>query len=132
VRVDVVLAAEVSDRVDRLRRGERQAHRLLAAADLLQRPELGPPAEHEAAVATARPAAANVRLHEDDVERRVVLLEADRGPEAGVAAADDADVGALLALQPGRVFGSLQSLFQPEASHAPTVVDSGVRENDAT
>ena len=47
----------------------------------------------EAAVAAARPGAAAFRLEQDDVRRRVSLLDRERGPQAGEAAADDADVG---------------------------------------
>jgi hypothetical protein len=46
----------------------------------------------EAAVAAARAPAALLRFEEDDVEPRVALLQGERGPEAGVAAADDGDV----------------------------------------
>ena len=75
--------------------------------------------KHEAAVAAARAAAADVALDEHDVERRVVLLEPQRGPQARVAAADDADVGLLVALEARRVLlGAAERLLQPQASHA--------------
>ena len=56
-------------------------------------PDAGPVAVQEAAVAAARPGAAAFRLEQDDVRRRVSLLDRERGPQAGEAAADDADVG---------------------------------------
>src|SRR5205085_2587439 len=99
--------------------GPRQPDRLLASDHLLQRPELRPPAEDEAAVAAARAAAADVGLDQRDVDRRVELLQAERRPEAGEAAADDADVGALVALEAWRVLLPGESLFQPQAAHGP-------------
>src|SRR5207244_9045287 len=68
VRIDPVLGAERADPVHRLGGRTREPHGLLAGADFLQRAELGPPAEHEAAVPPARAAAADVRLDERDVE----------------------------------------------------------------
>src|SRR5207249_2462167 len=118
-----VIAAERADLVDGLGRGAREPQRLLAAAYLLERPELRPPAEDEAAVAAARAAAADVGLDDRDVQRRIVLLQAERGPETGIAAAHDADVGALLALEPGSVLSPGQRLLEPEASHGSTVLD---------
>src|SRR5437868_2943415 len=56
-------------------------------------PDAGPVGVQEAAVAAARPGAAAFRLEQDDVRRRVSLLDRERGPQAGEAAADDADVG---------------------------------------
>ena len=56
--------------------------------ELLQSPE----ASAEAAVAPARPTAADVALDHDDVEARLELEQAMRGPQPGVAAADDQDV----------------------------------------
>jgi hypothetical protein len=47
----------------------------------------------EAAVPPARAAAARLGLEHDHVESRVALLQGQRGPEPGVAAADDRDVG---------------------------------------
>src|SRR6185503_18567212 len=55
--------------------------------------QVRPVAVAEPAVAPARPAAALVGLEHDHVERRLALLQRERGPEAGVAAADNRDVG---------------------------------------
>ena len=52
-----------------------------------------PPAVDEAAVAPARPAAADVLLEHDDPRVRRPLEDELGGPHAGVAAADDHDVG---------------------------------------
>jgi hypothetical protein len=54
---------------------------------------MAPVAVAEAAVAPARAAAALVRLEDDNVEVGVALPQRKRGPEAGVAAPDDRDVG---------------------------------------
>src|SRR5438093_4490945 len=48
---------------------------------------------HEPAVATARPPAADVLLQQDDVDARIALLQEVGRPHAGVAAAQDHDVG---------------------------------------
>ena len=123
VRVDAVLAR----RSCRSRRRPSSAARAIAsapsrAAQLDERGELGPPGEHEAAVAPARAAAADVLLEHDDVAGRLALLDADRRPEAGVAAAHDRDVGAGGALE--RRGGGLvrrERLVEPERAmrHGP-------------
>ena len=62
-------------------------------AEALSHPrQVRPVAVAEAAVAAARPAAALVGLEDDDVERRLPLLQRERGPEARETAADDGDV----------------------------------------
>ena len=119
VRVDAVRGAEAADRLDGSCRGAAEPQRLLGSDDVLELRELRPPGEHEAAVAAARTAAADVALDEHDVERRIVLLERDRGPEARVAAAHDAHVGLLVALEARRVLvGAAERLLQPQAPHA--------------
>ena len=100
----------------------RQRERALGAAQLHERAELGPPGDREAAVAAARAAAADVLLEHDDIARRLPLLDADRRPEAGVAAAHDRDVGARGALE--RRGGGLvgrERLVEPERAvgHGP-------------
>src|SRR2546425_481219 len=121
-RTPAAIATRLRPRASLDRRG-REPHGLVGSADLLQRPELRPPAEHEATVPAARSSTAHVGLDEDDVQRWIVLLQSDRGPEAREAAADDADVGALLALESRRVLGSDERLLEPEAPHEATVVD---------
>ena len=122
VRVDAVLLAERADLVDGLLAGVRERERPLGAAELDERAELGPPGDREAAVAAARAAAADVLLEHDDVARRLALLDADRRPEPGVAAAHDRDVGARGALE--RRCGGLvgrEGLVEPERAmrHGP-------------
>src|SRR5439155_19962485 len=78
--------------------------------------ELRPPGRAEAAVAAAGPAAADVRLDDDDVAARLELLGPKRRPEPGVAAADDADVRGLRPLKRGagsRILGG-ERLLEPE------------------
>src|ERR671936_675182 len=58
-----------------------------------------PVAVHEAAVPAARPRAAAVGFQHDEACRRLTFVQGERRPEAGVAAADDADVGGLVSLQ---------------------------------
>jgi hypothetical protein len=50
-------------------------------------------AEDPAAVASRSAESCRLRLEDDDVERRVGAAQLVGGPQAGVAAADDADVG---------------------------------------
>src|SRR6185369_13991012 len=54
--------------------------------------QLVPPAGDEAAVPPRRAAAADVALDDDDAQGWLELTQADRGPEPGVAAAEDRDV----------------------------------------
>jgi len=53
----------------------------------------------ESAVAAARAAPTLAGLEQDDVERRLALLQGKRRPEPGVAAADDRDVGVGVAVE---------------------------------
>src|SRR5262249_41637160 len=97
VGVDAVLPAELPDLGDGCRSRLREAESLFFAADFDQGVELGPPAEGESAVASAGAAAADVGLQEHDVDRRIEFLDPQSRPETGVAAADDAYVGAMRA-----------------------------------
>ena len=99
VRVDPVLARRTRRSRPRPPRGTRELERAVAAAELDERAQLGPPREREAAVAPARAAAADVLLEHDDIARGLALLDADGRPEAGVAAAHDGDVGARRAFE---------------------------------
>src|SRR5664279_73607 len=115
VRVDPVLGAEGADLADRLLRGLRDRERPVAAAELHERAELGPPGEREPAVAPARATAADVLLEHDDVARGLALLDADGRPEPGVAAAHDGDVCAGRAFERrGRDVGRRDRLVEPE------------------
>src|SRR6185312_13144368 len=127
VGVDPVRLAERADLLHGLvaRPGEPDA--LLLAEHLDQRLELRPPREHEPAVAAAGAAAADVRLDDDDVEVGLALLQVEGRPQAGVAAADDDDVGPLRALGRWRVAARLarERLDEPQraarvTAHPPT------------
>ena len=116
--VYAVLAHEVADGIDGGLAGAHQAKRLGLAEQAPEREELGRPGEQAAAVAPAGARAAQVALQDDDVELRVALLGLYRRPQAGEAAADDADVGPLRALQRrGQVAIAHQGLLKPEGSH---------------
>ena len=128
VGVDAVLGAERLDAVDGLLGGPRDPHALLLAARLDQRPELRPPGRQEAAVSPAGTGAADVGLDDGDVAAGLELLDPKRGPETRVAAADDADVGRLLAFQrsrrPSVVDG--ERLLEPERTvHGRGFLHSG-------
>ena len=115
LRVDPVVGAEAPDGAHRVGRRLGEAHRFLAAADLLQGLELRPPAQHEAAVAPARAGAADVLLDQHHVRGGLQLLEPQRGPEAGEAAADDADIGCRVAFQRRRRGAVVECLAEPVA-----------------
>ena len=94
VRVDPSALAERAELVHRLHRGADEPEGLLLPGALDQRLDLRPPGEREAAVSARRAAAADVRLDEHDRRARLELGDPEGRPEAGVAAADDAHVGA--------------------------------------
>jgi hypothetical protein len=73
--------------------------RALIAELVAKTRQVAPVAVDEAAVAAARAAPALVRLEEDDVEARVALLQRERRPEPGIAAANDRNVGFGVTLQ---------------------------------
>ena len=72
--------------------GTRDSERALFAEHGARAADARPVAVQEAAVASTRPYAAAFRLQHDDGRRRVALLHGERGPQAGEAAADDADI----------------------------------------
>jgi hypothetical protein len=119
VRVDVMLVTERRDLRDGLGRRASETQGLLGPADAPERLELRPQREDEPAVAAARAAAADVAFDERDVQRRLAVLERERGPEAGEPTADDADVGAGVAVQRRLVLGPGEGLLEPEAPVAP-------------
>ena len=94
VGVDPFPLAECAELVHGLRGDPHEAEGLLLARALDQRLDLRPPGEREPAVSSRGAAAADVGLEEDDRRPRLELVDAERRPEARVAAADDADVGA--------------------------------------
>src|SRR5262249_54039113 len=74
-------------------RGASDVDCALVAEPLPQPRQMAPVAVAEAAVAATRAAAALLGLEHDDVEPGVAVLQRERGPETGVPAADDRDVG---------------------------------------
>ena len=66
---------------------------------------VGQRGDREAAVAAARAEAAGLALEDDDLAIRVVRPGLQRRPEAGEAAADDAEIGVDAADQAGRGLG---------------------------
>ena len=77
--------------------------RLLGADALDERLELRPPGQRHAAVAAGGAGSADVGLEQHDVGARVAAAQLERRPEAGEAAADDADLGVDLARERLRV-----------------------------
>ena len=83
----------------------------------------------KAAVPAARPVADVRRLEHDHAQRRVAPPERQRGPEPGVAAADDRDVGLGVARERRRLRIG-RSLVQPPwhaAQHAVSIADMAER-----
>jgi hypothetical protein len=70
----------------------------------------------EATVAAAGAEPALVGLEEDDVEARIALLQRERRPEAGVAAADDRDVGLGITLERRRRFDRARLVEPPDSA----------------
>src|SRR5581483_12423639 len=110
------------DRRPDLLAGRREPFRALATEQRLELGKRGPVALDEAAVAAARPGAAERGLEHDDVRRRRTFEHAERRPQAGVAAADDRDVGPRVAVQHRRVdaaaFGR-ERLLEPPRRRGP-------------
>src|SRR5262249_58045713 len=69
------------------------------------------------AVAAARPGAADVLLEHDHVERRVLLSQCERRPEAGEAPADDHHVGVRVARKRRRRLDRPGLLEPPDAAY---------------
>jgi hypothetical protein len=77
---------------------------------------VAPVAVDEAAVAAARAEPALLGFEEDDVEARLALLQCKRGPEAGVAAADDRDVGLGVTVERRRRLDGIGYVEPPDPS----------------
>jgi hypothetical protein len=100
----VALAEVANPRDDAVARTcDRQ--RAFVAEALAQSRQVAPVAVDEAAVSPARPEAALLCFEHDHRQVRVALLQGQRRPEPGVAAADDRDVGLELALERRRRLG---------------------------
>src|SRR5690606_31966728 len=66
---------------------------VLRPQNLDQTRELGPEVANAAAVPAAGPGPAEIRLDQRYLERRILLVKTERGPEPGEPATDDADIG---------------------------------------
>src|SRR6185369_8181643 len=62
--------------------------------------------------------AADIRLDDGDVEARLAALQVERRPHAGHAAADNADIGAMVAGQRRRVLLAREDRFAQPGSSA--------------
>ena len=123
VRVDIVGLAEFLDLADGRRRGSSQAQRLILAALRGQRADLRPPGHDEAAVSPGGAATADVALDDGDTAVRLELQQAQRGPEANEAAADDGHVDFERAFQ-GRQRSQLGGDFlQPQGTFHVRIPD---------
>ena len=95
----------------------RDLERASVAELLLQARQVAPVAMDEAAVAAARAESALVGLEEDDVETRLARLQRERRPEAGVAAADDRDIGVGVTLERRRRLYGIRLLEPPDPAY---------------
>jgi hypothetical protein len=123
VGVDPVRGAEATEAGDGVLGGTREPHRLVGSAQGLEAGEVMPERHREPAVAAAGPPSAHAGLDDGDTQRGIELLDAQRGPQAGVAAADDADIGAHATLERGARPVSPHGVGEPPAS--PRRVDRG-------
>ena len=105
--VDALGLAPRADLAGRTPHVHQQFERVRFAVGVDQVDDVSPPAVAEAAVAPARPAAADVLFEQHDVEPRIAFPQEPSGPHAGVAAPEDHDVG-------GRVGGQRRSLGSGE------------------
>ena len=117
--VNVVGVAEFADRIDAVGDRATGTNSRFLAVKRDQAVKLVPPTAGEAAVAPARPAAADVLLEHDHLQVGLGLGQVVSGPQAGEAAADDDNVCVDVACQ-GRA-GSRrplgrQCLAQPPAA----------------
>ena len=85
--------AELADALTACSARRASSMRLLGTAERDQVLEVRPPGQREAAVTAAGAGAADVGLDERHVGAGRAALELERRPQAGEAAADDADVG---------------------------------------
>ena len=98
----------------------RVADPLGLAEEAAERVDVVPGAGEHAAVGPAAAAAADVGLQQDDPQRGLALGELVGGPEAGEAAADDADIGGDVLGQAGARFAGVgpQGVVEPVAAIA--------------
>ena len=91
--------------------------RALFAAEGLQGRKFRPLRQHHAGIAPRGAAAANIGFDDRHIECGIARLDFERRPHAGIAAADDADIGALGAFEPRRIgFARRDRFAQPDAA----------------
>ena len=93
VGVDVLVGGDADDLVDGVVHGLLEADRGVVAVELRVAVAAGDAVVEPAAVAAGGAVAAELGFEDGDVEEGDGLLEVVGRPEAGVSAADDADVG---------------------------------------
>src|ERR1700694_1792459 len=92
LRLDKIVGAEISDLADCSFGHAHQSQRLVVAERFEHRGKLWPPRQHKTAIAPRCTAAADVALQNHDVAGGTELLDAQRGPQAPVPAADDSHI----------------------------------------
>ena len=110
-----LLCERAHARNDRLRRA-REPHRVVVAEHGARRRERRPVAVEKTTVSPARPCAADVRLEQRDAQVGIALVQRERRPEAGVATADDRDVGRRFSGERGSRLGAVlgrERLLEP-------------------
>src|SRR5262249_21365299 len=79
--------------------------------------ELGPLRQHHAGIAAAGTATTDIGLYDGDIQGGLASFQLDGGPHAGETAADDADIGDLIALQRRTILLVRRNcLAQPDAA----------------
>src|SRR5689334_25209559 len=111
-RVDALALTDGADAGNDLLTSPRHCARVVVAEALAQRGQVAPVAVDEPAVAAGRPVAADPFLEHDHIERRILLGQRERGPEAGEPAADDRHVGVGVPWKRGRRLDRPR-LFEP-------------------
>ena len=115
--VDPVRHAEGLDLAPRPREGRAQKHRAFFPAERSQRVDLRPLRKDHAGIPPRGAAAADVGFDDHDIAGGLAPLDVERRPQAGIAAADDADIGADAVLEHrGIDLAGRDRLAQPDAA----------------
>ena len=115
--IDPVFLAEGFDVVGGFSEGLANTKSAVFTAKGLERCKLRPLREHHAGIAPRGAAAADIGFDDRHIERRIAVLDLQRRPHAGIAAADNADIGALAAFEARRIhLARRDRLAQPDAA----------------